>query len=46
MSGKATDENLASEDWGLNIEVCDKVGSDGATGYVKAFIWRGSAASE
>lgn len=30
--GKATDENLASEDWGLNIEVCDKVGSDGPTG--------------
>lgn len=30
--GKATDENLASEDWGLNIEVCDKVGSDGASG--------------
>lgn len=46
MSGKATDENLASEDWGLNIEVCDKVGSDGATGYVKASIWRGSVASE
>ena len=34
FSGKATDENLASEDWGLNIEVCDKVSGDGATGYV------------
>lgn len=35
MAVKATDENLASEDWGLNIEVCDKVGSDGAAGYVE-----------
>lgn len=29
---KATDENLASEDWALNIEVCDKVTGDGSTG--------------
>ncbi|KAI9636935.1 uncharacterized protein MKK02DRAFT_34014 [Dioszegia hungarica] len=29
---KATDENLASEDWALNLEVCDKVSSEGATG--------------
>lgn len=29
---KATDENLASEDWALNIEVCDKVTGDGANG--------------
>ena len=31
-SVKATDENLASEDWALNIEVCDKVSGDGTTG--------------
>jgi len=29
---KATDENLASEDWALNIEVCDKVTGDGSNG--------------
>ncbi|WVQ81366.1 hypothetical protein IAT38_003489 [Cryptococcus sp. DSM 104549] len=29
---KATDENLASEDWQLNIEVCDKVSSEGQNG--------------
>ncbi|ORY24203.1 hypothetical protein BCR39DRAFT_582372 [Naematelia encephala] len=29
---KATDENLASEDWALNIEVCDKVSGEGQTG--------------
>jgi hypothetical protein len=29
---KATDENLASEDWALNIEVCDKVTGDGQNG--------------
>jgi hypothetical protein len=31
---KATDENLASEDWALNIEVCDKVTGDGSSGSV------------
>ncbi|KAK4689366.1 signal transducing adaptor molecule, partial [Tremellales sp. Uapishka_1] len=30
--GKATDENLASEDWDLNIQVCDKVSDEGQTG--------------
>ncbi|OCF56299.1 class E vacuolar protein-sorting machinery protein HSE1 [Kwoniella mangroviensis CBS 10435] len=29
---KATDENLASEDWALNIEVCDKVSGEGENG--------------
>ncbi|WVQ93060.1 hypothetical protein IAU59_000124 [Kwoniella sp. CBS 9459] len=29
---KATDENLASEDWALNMEVCDKVGGEGPNG--------------
>lgn len=29
---KATDENLPTEDWALNLEVCDKVSSDGPTG--------------
>ena len=29
---KATDENLASEDWALNIDVCDKVTGDGQAG--------------
>ncbi|WWD21174.1 hypothetical protein CI109_105658 [Kwoniella shandongensis] len=29
---KATDENLASEDWALNLEVCDKVSSEGQNG--------------
>lgn len=32
---KATDENLASEDWALNLEVCDKVSGDGTTGYAQ-----------
>lgn len=31
---KATDENLASEDWALNMDVCDRVSGDGQTGYV------------
>ncbi|KAK8844167.1 hypothetical protein IAR55_006961 [Kwoniella newhampshirensis] len=29
---KATDENLASEDWALNLEVCDKVSGEGQNG--------------
>ncbi|WVR08922.1 hypothetical protein IAU60_005981 [Kwoniella sp. DSM 27419] len=29
---KATDENLASEDWALNLEVCDKVTGEGQNG--------------
>ncbi|KAK1922734.1 glycosyl transferase [Papiliotrema laurentii] len=29
---KATDENLASEDWALNLEVCDKVSGEGQAG--------------
>lgn len=33
---KATDENLASEDWALNIDVCDRVSGDGQTGYVSS----------
>lgn len=32
VSVKATDENLASEDWALNIDVCDKVTGDGQSG--------------
>ncbi|GFZ47158.1 Class E vacuolar protein-sorting machinery protein hse1 [Saitozyma sp. JCM 24511] len=32
LVGKATDENLASEDWALNIEICDKVSGDGQNG--------------
>ncbi|EIW65817.1 hypothetical protein TREMEDRAFT_36025 [Tremella mesenterica DSM 1558] len=32
LVGKATDENLASEDWALNLEVCDKVLSEGQNG--------------
>jgi hypothetical protein len=31
-TAKATDENLASEDWALNLEVCDKVSGEGQTG--------------
>ncbi|UZJ56070.1 hypothetical protein CBS101457_005390 [Exobasidium rhododendri] len=29
---KATDENLTSENWQLNLDVCDKVTSDGPSG--------------
>ncbi|KAL7421009.1 ESCRT-0 subunit protein hse1 [Cryptotrichosporon argae] len=29
---KATDENLASEDWDVNLQVCEKVDADGQTG--------------
>ncbi|WOO78542.1 Class E vacuolar protein-sorting machinery protein HSE1 [Vanrija pseudolonga] len=29
---KATDENLASEDWDINLQVCDKVTEEGTTG--------------
>ncbi|WWC72936.1 uncharacterized protein I206_106900 [Kwoniella pini CBS 10737] len=29
---KATDENLASEDWALNLDVCDKVSGEGESG--------------
>ncbi|WRT69235.1 uncharacterized protein IL334_006219 [Kwoniella shivajii] len=32
LIGKATDENLASEDWALNLEVCDKVSGEGENG--------------
>lgn len=30
--GKATDENLTSENWQLNLDVCDKVSGDGENG--------------
>ncbi|KAL1407493.1 ESCRT-0 subunit protein hse1 [Vanrija albida] len=29
---KATDENLASEDWDINLQVCDKVTEEGTAG--------------
>lgn len=29
---KATDENLTSENWQLNLDVCDKVTTEGSTG--------------
>ncbi|BEI85818.1 hypothetical protein CcaverHIS002_0601050 [Cutaneotrichosporon cavernicola] len=29
---KATDENLASEDWDVNLQICDKVTEEGAPG--------------
>ena len=32
QAAKATNENLASEDWALNLEVCDKVSGDGQSG--------------
>ncbi|CAD6580443.1 MAG: ESCRT-0 subunit protein hse1 [Tremellales sp. Tagirdzhanova-0007] len=35
---KATDENLASEDWALNIDVCDKVTGDGQAGARNAVL--------
>lgn len=33
-TAKATDENLASEDWDTNLQICDKVGDEGQNGYV------------
>ncbi|WVN87815.1 uncharacterized protein L203_103010 [Cryptococcus depauperatus CBS 7841] len=32
LVAKATDENLASEDWALNMELCDKVSGEGQNG--------------
>lgn len=32
---KATDEKLTSEDWGLNLELCDKVTEDKEAGSVR-----------
>lgn len=29
---KATDENLTSESWELNLDVCDKVSGEGEAG--------------
>lgn len=29
---KATDENLTSENWELNLDVCDRVTNEGETG--------------
>lgn len=29
---KATDENLTSEDWELNLDVCDRVTTEGEAG--------------
>lgn len=36
---KATDENLTAENWQLNLDVCDKVSSDGEAGCVR---WQGA----
>lgn len=33
-TAKATDENLASEDWDTNLQICDKVGDEGSNGCV------------
>ncbi|CED84759.1 glycosyl transferase [Phaffia rhodozyma] len=35
---KATDETLTSEDWALNIELCDKVSDEGETGARNAML--------
>ncbi|GMK56102.1 hypothetical protein CspeluHIS016_0211580 [Cutaneotrichosporon spelunceum] len=32
LVNKATDENLASEDWDINLQICDKVHEEGAPG--------------
>lgn len=32
LTVKATDEKLTSEDWGLNLELCDKVTEDKEAG--------------
>ncbi|CAK9781860.1 hypothetical protein CC85DRAFT_287451 [Cutaneotrichosporon oleaginosum] len=32
LVNKATDENLASEDWDVNLQICDKVTAEGAPG--------------
>lgn len=34
-AAKATDENLASEDWDTNLQICDKVGDEGQNGCVQ-----------
>lgn len=34
-AAKATDENLASEDWDTNLQICDKVGDEGQNGCVE-----------
>ena len=34
LSGKTTDENLTSENWGLIMNLCDKVMDEGETGCV------------
>lgn len=43
---KASDESLTTEDWALNIELCDKVSDEGETGYVPVVFsigWRSSS---
>jgi signal transducing adaptor molecule len=32
LPDKATDENLASEDWDVNLQICDKVTAEGTNG--------------
>jgi signal transducing adaptor molecule len=32
LVNKATDENLASENWDVNLQICDKVNDEGAPG--------------
>lgn len=32
--GKATHEDLLSEDWDANLQICDRVSEEGEQGYV------------